>query len=79
METAVAAVRNGLSVRKAAAKFDLPKSTLSDRLTGKKDIDTKNGRKPVLDPAVEKKIVDNITLNAEKGFGQQLLTRTGLQ
>ncbi|XP_033755670.1 jerky protein homolog-like [Pecten maximus] len=78
---AINAVRGGLSVRKAAGKYGIAKSTLGDKVTNKSQIDAKIGRKPALPDEVEKQIVDNVKRNAERGFGmsrQQLLTRTGL-
>ncbi|XP_069131674.1 tigger transposable element-derived protein 1-like [Argopecten irradians] len=78
---AVNAVREGLSVRKAAMKYGIAKSTLSDKVTNKSEIGAKIGRKPALPEDVEKKIVSNIKKSADRGFGvsrQQLLTRTGI-
>lgn len=82
MAEAVKAVKAGeMSVRLAAERYGLPKSTLYDRVSGRFDLDTKPGRKPVLDTATEDQILKNVTENAEKGFGlsrQQLLTRAGI-
>lgn len=77
-ETLILAVN---AVRKAAEKYGIAKSTLSDRVTNKTDIDAKVGRKPALPEDVENKIAANIIKTAERGFGvsrRQLLTRTGI-
>lgn len=50
-------------------------------MTGKVDIYASSGRKPALSPEIEKRIANNVTQTAEKGFGvscQQLLSRTGI-
>ncbi|XP_062575504.1 uncharacterized protein LOC134237417 [Saccostrea cucullata] len=82
MEQAVNAVQSGtLSLRKAAEKFQVQKSTLYDRVTKRVSIDAKPGRKPVLSNEIEKRIIKNVTESAEKGFGisrKQLLHRAGV-
>ncbi|OWF49330.1 Ligand-dependent nuclear receptor corepressor-like protein [Mizuhopecten yessoensis] len=82
MEEAVRAVKDGeMSVRLAAERYGLPKSTLYDRVSGRFNLETKPGRKPVLDITTENQIINSVTENAEKGFGlsrQQLLTRAGI-
>ncbi|XP_062596590.1 uncharacterized protein LOC134258049 [Saccostrea cucullata] len=82
MKMAYDAVKSGkLSLKKAAEKFGVKKSTLYDRVSGKIDVYASSGRKPALNPEIEKRIVDNVTQTAEKGFGisrQQLLSRTGI-
>lgn len=46
---AVEAVRSNLmSIRKAAETFHVPKSTISDKVTGRSEIDANIGRKPSL-------------------------------
>lgn len=70
MEQAVKAVQSGaLSLRKAAEKFNVHKSTLHDRVTKRVTLDAKPGRKPVLSNEIEKRIIKNVTESAEKGFG----------
>ena len=65
---AVTAVESGaLSIRKAAAQRQVPKSTIADRVSGNFGLDVKPGRKPVLPSAVEDKIVKIIKLAAEWG------------
>lgn len=51
---AVEAVRSNLmSIRKAAETFHVPKSTISDKVTGRSEIDANIGRKPSLPECVE--------------------------
>lgn len=58
MEQAVKAVQSGtLSLRKAAEKFNVHKSTLHDRVTKRVTLDAKPGRKPVLSNKIEKRRV----------------------
>lgn len=58
MEQAVKAVQSGtLSLRKAAEKFNVHKSTLHDRVTKRVTLDAKPGRKPVLPNKIEKRRV----------------------
>lgn len=82
MEQAVKAVQSGaLSLRKAAEKFNVHKSTLHDRVTKRVTINAKPGRKPVLSNEIEKRIIKNVTESAEKGFGisrKQLLHRAAV-
>ena len=42
MVSAIKAVKDGMSVMRAAAQFDIPRSTLQDRVTGR----VKHGQKP---------------------------------
>ena len=50
LENAVASVKsNTLSLRKAAAKFGIPRSTISDRVVGKVEDGSAPGR-PQVDP-----------------------------
>lgn len=67
MEQAVKAVQSGaLTLRKAAEKFNVHKSTLHDRVTKRVTIDAKPGRKPVLSNEIEKRIIKNVTESAER-------------
>ena len=70
LPAAVAAVQTGgMSIRKAAAEFQVPRSTLADRISGRVDVDTSAGRQPVLPRKVEKDVVNLATLAAQKGIG----------
>ena len=81
LETAVKTVREGhLSIRKAAAKFKVPKSTLGDHLIRKVPRQAKMGRQPAIPLEVEDKIAQCATENARKGFGvgrKEVMLRAG--
>lgn len=47
-------------VKKAAEKFEVKKSKLHDRVSGKADIYASSGRKPALTLEIEKRIVNNV-------------------
>ncbi len=57
MEGAIAAVHTGQSIRKAAMMYNVPRSTLSDRITGKVDIGSRPGKKPYLMIQEEEEVV----------------------
>ena len=68
IEAAKKAIQSdGLSFRKAAERYDLPKSTLYDQVTGSKRCGT--GRPTVLTNDEEKSIVRVCQELAESGFG----------
>lgn len=79
MVNALQAVRSGeMSIREASVQFDVPKSTLADRVSGKYSVDTKPGKKPVIPGDVETKMVNKVMGLAEQGFGvsrRQMLGR----
>lgn len=50
LEKAVKAVENGLSVRQAANQFNVPKSTIGDRVSGKLGLKSIHGRPLALSP-----------------------------
>ncbi|XP_070574968.1 uncharacterized protein [Ptychodera flava] len=62
-------VENKMSLRKAAAKWGVKRSTLSDRVTGKVDIGRRNGPPPVLTAAEEKKLIHWIKSMGRRGIG----------
>jgi lysine/ornithine N-monooxygenase len=69
-----------MSVRKAAEHFKVPKSTVGDRVTGKREIVVGRGRKPALPLELENSIVQSVKRTSQLGVGvsrKQLLTRTG--
>ena len=54
MAAAVQSVRSGkLSIRKAAAEFNVPKSSLGNRISGRVEHGKQNGSETLLDPADE--------------------------
>lgn len=70
ISAAVADVRNSkLSIRKAAAKYKVPKSTISDRLTGKVTEGSKWGSKPVLSGTYENQMIDCAINRSQMGIG----------
>jgi transposase len=80
VDDAVAAVRGGMSLRKAAEKYKIPKSTINDRVKEKVPMDAKSGRKPYLPAEIENDIIKKATSSAAKGFGiskRQLLLKVG--
>ena len=65
---------------KAAAKYGVPRSTISDRLTGRVQPKGKIGRKPVIPLDIEDKIASCTAENAAKGFGvgrKEVIRRAG--
>jgi transposase len=77
---AISAVKNGMSLRKAAEKFQIPKSTLSNKMTGKTAVGAWSGRKPYLKREVENELVDKVKKASSMGFGtsrRQFLLKVG--
>ena len=81
LERAVRLVKEeGVSVRKAANHYKIPRSTLNDRVSGRIEMGAKPGRKQALPIKIEEQIVEKTLQSAEAGFGiskQQLCVRTG--
>ena len=59
----------GLSVREAASKWGVPKSTLHDRLSGRIEVHRRAGPPTVLTKAEETRIADWLIDMAHRGFG----------
>lgn len=80
LKQAVQSVKAGvISLRQASKQYGIPKSTISDRLTGKIQTDAKPGCPPAVPRDIEKKVVDHVTSAASCGFGitrKDLLLRT---
>ena len=72
---AVAACRSGISLRRAAQCFNIPKLTLGDRIAGKIPIDAAPGKKTIIPKETEHKIANMAIDAANSGFG---LTRLGI-
>lgn len=69
-----------MSIRKAAEFYNVPKSTLHDRVTGKIEIEARPGRRTAFHDEIEEKIVTTVKEAAKQGIGicrRQLLARTG--
>jgi len=78
MPDALVAVRGGLSIRKAAKQFQIPRSTLIYRVTGKRPETLQFGRQRVIPLEVEKQMAEKAMSLASHGFGtgrKQLITR----
>ena len=81
LEMAVSCVKSStMSLRQAAIKFNIPRSTLSDHVIGKISSGSKAGHPPALPPKVEEEICNKAAQAAQLGFGmsrRQVLLRTG--
>ena len=73
MQAAKNAVEQGLSIRRAAERYDLPKSTLCDHMHGKMSR-TRAGRPTILMELEEKTIVRSCQELAKMGFGLDRFT-----
>ncbi len=69
MSQAVAAVHNSCSPMQAVRLYNVPRSKLQDRLTGKSKSGTKSGCKTRLPPPEEQKLVDYACNRATLGIG----------
>ena len=70
LEKALATMKAGnMSVRTAAKHFKVPKSTLSDRMTGRVEEDATPGHKTVFPVEVEEAIVGKVKEAGRMGFG----------
>ena len=69
MDNATKDVLEGtLSVRRAAARYDIPSSTLHDRISGKVSVGAVSGPPHYLDKEEEKKLVEFLLGCAEVGY-----------
>ncbi|XP_050392731.1 uncharacterized protein LOC126811204 [Patella vulgata] len=78
LEDAVKSVRNGLSYRKASKKFNIPKTTIIDHLSGRICPNAVPGKPTALPRKIEEEIVKKVLDASEKGFGvtkRQLLLK----
>ena len=60
---------NNMSIRKAAEMFNIPKSTLADRVSGRIDVDAEDGKKPMFKKEDEGKLVEYAEKRASLGIG----------
>jgi hypothetical protein len=70
MIAAINAVKNGMSHRAAAAEHNVPKSTLTDRLTGKVIQGSKSGPETILSADDENKLAAYLINVSKKGYGK---------
>ncbi|XP_045181703.2 tigger transposable element-derived protein 6-like [Mercenaria mercenaria] len=78
---ALKAHQNGMSIREASKAYNIPKSTLADRASGRYEVNVTHGRPCAIPIEVEKKIVVRVKVAAERGIGisrKQLLLRTNV-
>ena len=69
LASAVSAVVSGMSVRKAAAKFNVPRSSLSDRVTGKVKPGSTRSKKSRFSSNDEVALLKAATTRADKAVG----------
>ncbi|KAJ8321704.1 hypothetical protein KUTeg_000175 [Tegillarca granosa] len=70
MSAAITDVKNNqLSIRESSKKYNVPKSSLSDRLTGKVQAGSKWGRRPLFSDQDEKEMIKCATDRAQWGIG----------
>ena len=71
MEAAMKAVTDeNIPILRAAKKYDVPKSTLHDRISGKVSHGDKPGPKPLLSPIEEGEFADFLVEVAQAGYGK---------
>ena len=70
MVAAMEAVRNGDSVRKAAADWNVPKSTLGDRISGRTEHGALSGPERMLSAEDEKKLASYLIDVSKQGYGK---------
>ena len=68
MSKAMDAVLDGMSVRKAAETYGVPKSKLGDRVSGKVDVDAKPGPTPYLTTFEEEELASFLIRCAKIGY-----------
>ncbi|XP_021363005.1 uncharacterized protein LOC110456536, partial [Mizuhopecten yessoensis] len=69
MSTAIADVKNGMGVRKAAKKYSVPRSTLSDRISGRIQEGAHWGKKALFSIEDEKEMIKCAVQRADMGIG----------
>lgn len=69
MKTALEAIRNGSKIKTAAKNFNVPESTIRDRLKLGEDYNPPMGRKPTFSVEEEKEMVAFITVMAKRFYG----------
>ena len=69
LEKAFNATTPGMSVYKAAREYNVPESTLRDRIRGNICLDAKIGFKTIFTTDEEQQLVDHISFMASIGYG----------
>lgn len=67
VENVVKDVEEGLSIRKSGAKWDVPRSTLQDRLSGRYSR-SGEGQVSVITPAKEKRLASWLVVRSKRGL-----------
>ena len=70
MLAAIAAVKEGTAILRAAKEHDVPRTTLQDRILGKVVHGTKPGPRPYLEPIEENELSNFLVDTAKAGFGK---------
>ncbi|MES9881787.1 MAG: helix-turn-helix domain-containing protein [Sedimenticola sp.] len=81
LEKAVTAVTEGMSIRKAATTFGVPRATVGDRASGRFETNVQHGRPPCIPKVLEAKMVESVKIAARRGIGltrKQILVRTNV-
>ena len=73
LDAAIVAVHMGMPVRRAAAMFGVPKSTLQDKISGKVPVSMRKGPTPYLSMELEDQIESWLVKMARIGYGQMRL------
>ena len=73
LDAAIVAVHTGMPVRRAAAMFGVPKSTLQDKISGKVPVSMRKGPTPYLSMELEDQIESWLVKMARIGYGQMRL------
>ena len=70
LENAVKSVKDGVySYRKASQVFGVPKTTIIDHVSGRIELTSKPGRKPVIPLEIENAVAQKVAEAANMGFG----------
>ena len=80
LQQAVEVRADRMSLRAASKKYGVPRSTISDRVTGRVNEEATSGRPPVLPRELETALVERAVKASERGFGisrQQLMVKAG--
>ena len=70
MKLAILGVSEGMSVRRAAYEFGVPKSTLQDRISGRVGLDAKSGPERCLNDSEEEKLVNFLVGCSRIGYAR---------
>lgn len=66
----------GLSIRKSAKKWEIKRTTLQDRLSGRVETNRRKGPPPILTKQEENQFADWLIVMANRGFGMSKESNT---